>query len=98
MLSSSRTARGVSPSPHVFSRGKRFFSTSRTSWPASASQYAHAAPDGPPPTTSTSWTAESDVTAAAPPAPGRDQSRADICSLVAGRSLQAVSLEGHHVL
>src|SRR5438552_15787983 len=54
MSSSCLTARGVSPSPHVFSRGKRFFSTSSTSWPASANQYAHAAPEGPAPTTSTS--------------------------------------------
>src|SRR6476646_7031138 len=49
------TALGVSPSPQVFSRGKRFFSTTTTSWPASASQNAAAAPAGPPPTTSTSW-------------------------------------------
>ena len=48
MSSSWRTARGVSPSPQVFSRGKRFFSTTSTRWPASASQYPVAAPAGPP--------------------------------------------------
>ena len=34
--------------------GEHFFSTTTTSWPARASQYAVAAPAGPPPTTSTS--------------------------------------------
>jgi hypothetical protein len=38
MSSSWRTARGVNPSPQVFSLGYRFFSTTTTSWPASASQ------------------------------------------------------------
>src|SRR4051812_6533884 len=54
MSASCLTARGVSPSPHVLSRGNVFFSTTSTSWPASASQYAVAAPAGPPPTTRTS--------------------------------------------
>src|SRR4029079_1180193 len=49
------TARGVSPSPQVFSRGNCLRSTHTTSWPASANQYDAAAPAGPPPTTSTSW-------------------------------------------
>ena len=48
------TARGVSPSPQVFSRGKVLRSTTATSWPWRASQYAAAAPAGPPPMTSTS--------------------------------------------
>ncbi len=56
MSSNWRTARGVRPSPHVFSRGNRFFSTTSTRWPARASQYPVAAPDGPPPTTSASHT------------------------------------------
>src|SRR5580692_6645307 len=51
-----RTARGVSPSPQVFSRGNSFFSTTTTSHPASASQYPHEAPAGPAPTTTTSCT------------------------------------------
>ena len=38
MSSSCLTARGVSPSPHVFSRGNGFFSTTVTSWPWRASQ------------------------------------------------------------
>ena len=41
-----RTARGVSPSPQVFSRGNSLRSTTRTRCPSSASQYAAAAPDG----------------------------------------------------
>ena len=45
---------GVSPSPHVFSRGNCFLSTTRTRCPASASQCAAAAPEGPAPTTNTS--------------------------------------------
>src|SRR5450759_5976910 len=53
--SSWRTARGVSPSPHVLSRGNCLRSTTRTRWPASASQHAAAAPEGPPPTTNTSY-------------------------------------------
>src|SRR5919199_4434659 len=57
MSSSWRTARGVSPSPQVFSRGNCFFSTTITSWPASANQCAHADPAGPPPTTRTSCSA-----------------------------------------
>src|SRR5947209_3940237 len=55
MSSIAFTARGVSPSPQVFSRGNSFFSTKTTSWPALASQYDVAAPDGPPPITRTSW-------------------------------------------
>src|SRR4051794_7338159 len=54
MSASWRTARGVSPSPHVFSRGNVLRSTIVTSWPAWASQYPVAAPAGPPPTTRTS--------------------------------------------
>src|SRR4249919_3049564 len=54
MSMSCRTARGVSASPHVFSRGNVLRSTTHTSWPASASQYAVAAPAGPPPTIRTS--------------------------------------------
>src|SRR4051812_23062934 len=54
MSASCFTARGVSPSPQVFSRGNVLRSTTTTSWPASANQYAVAAPAGPPPTTSTS--------------------------------------------
>ncbi len=49
-----RTDRGVRPSPHVFSRGKDLRSSSKTSWPALASQYAQDAPDGPAPITRTS--------------------------------------------
>src|SRR5687768_668534 len=49
------TARGVRPSPHVFSRGNVFFSTITTSRPARPSQCPAAAPAGPPPMTSTSW-------------------------------------------
>src|SRR5688572_13379983 len=49
------TARGVRPSPHVFSRGNVFFSTITTSRPARASQCPAAAPAGPPPMTRTSW-------------------------------------------
>src|SRR5580700_8368828 len=56
MSASWRTARGVSPSPQVFSRGNSFFSTNTTSHPASASQYPHEAPAGPAPTTTTSCT------------------------------------------
>src|SRR5262245_57044440 len=57
MSSSSCTARGVSPSPHVFSRGNRLRSTAMTSTPALANQYAAADPAGPPPTTTTWWRA-----------------------------------------
>src|SRR5262245_24549267 len=49
------TARGVRPSPHVFSRGNVLPSTTTTSCPARASEYAVAAPAGPAPTTRTSW-------------------------------------------
>src|SRR6187401_318746 len=49
------TARGVRPSPQVFSRGKDLRSTTATSWPWRASQYAAEAPAGPAPTTRTSY-------------------------------------------
>ena len=61
MSCSWRTARGVSPSPQVFSRGKRFFSTTSTRRPRAASQNAAAAPDGPAPTTNTSYASVSRV-------------------------------------
>src|SRR5436190_13170883 len=48
------TARGVRPSPQVFSRGKRLRSTNTTSRPCSAAQYAAADPAGPPPMTNRS--------------------------------------------
>src|SRR5690606_5585303 len=48
------TARGVSPSPQVLSRGKALRSSTQTSWPALASQKPAAAPAGPPPMTRTS--------------------------------------------
>ncbi len=51
---SARVPRGVSPSPQTFSRGNVVFSSSRTSSPAVASQYAALLPDGPAPTTMTS--------------------------------------------
>src|SRR5699024_10547656 len=53
-LSSSPIARGVSPSPHVLSRGKTAASARSTSAPWVAVHAAAAAPDGPAPTTSTS--------------------------------------------
>jgi NADH-quinone oxidoreductase subunit A len=53
-----RTARGVSPSPQVFSLGSAFLSSRTTSHPALASQYAQLDPLGPAPTTITSWTTE----------------------------------------
>ena len=51
---SSATARGVSPSPHVLSRGNTAASASTTSSPARAAHAAAPAPAGPAPTTSTS--------------------------------------------
>src|SRR3954469_22378917 len=51
---SALTPRGVSPSPHTFSRGKVAFSRTTTSRPARASQYAALDPAGPAPTTTTS--------------------------------------------
>ncbi len=48
------TARGVSPSPQTFSRGKEVFSSSSTSRPVWASAWAVALPPGPAPTTMTS--------------------------------------------
>src|SRR5690349_10191306 len=51
---SSPIARGVSPSPHVLSRGNTAASTSTTSAPARAAHAAAADPAGPAPTTSTS--------------------------------------------
>ena len=51
---SSPIARGVSPSPHVLSRGKTAASTSTTSSPARALHAAAADPAGPAPTTRTS--------------------------------------------
>ena len=53
MLSSCLTARGVSPSPQILSRGNADFSSSSTSMPALARWYAVAAPAGPAPTTIT---------------------------------------------
>src|SRR5690349_3477290 len=58
MSSSCFTARGVRPSPQVFSRGKVLRSTTTTSWPWRASQYAAEAPAGPAPTTRTSYERE----------------------------------------
>ena len=54
MATSWRTARGVSPSPQILSRGKADFSRSSTSTPAFARWYAALAPAGPAPTTMTS--------------------------------------------
>ena len=51
---SSPTARGVSPSPQVLSRGKTAASAITTSAPERAAQAAAADPAGPAPTTSTS--------------------------------------------
>src|SRR6185437_14992721 len=45
---------GVNPSPQTFSRGNVVFSSTSTSSPAVASQYAALLPDGPAPTTMTS--------------------------------------------
>src|SRR4249919_3281871 len=55
MSCSCLTARGVRPSPQVFSRGNVLRSTTATSWPWRASQYAADAPAGPAPTTRTSY-------------------------------------------
>src|SRR5689334_21593642 len=55
MSSSCLTARGVRPSPQVFSRGKVLRSTTATSLSWRASQYAADAPAGPAPTTRTSY-------------------------------------------
>src|SRR5262245_51665150 len=54
MSASCLTARGVRPSPQVFSRGKVLRSTTATSCPCRANQYAADAPAGPAPTTRTS--------------------------------------------
>src|SRR5262249_20963083 len=60
MSTRARVPRGVSPSPHTFSRGKVAFSRSRTSSPALASQYVALLPAGPAPTTMASWASELD--------------------------------------
>ena len=54
MSSSCLTARGVRPSPQVFSRGNFLRSTIVTSCPCLASQKPAAEPAGPPPMTRTS--------------------------------------------
>lgn len=64
------TARGVSPSPHTFSRGKRAFSRRITSTPARARWYAAEEPAGPAPTT---------ITWASSPVRGTSRGSASVC-------------------
>src|SRR3954469_8162930 len=69
--SRTRSARGVSPSPQVLSRGKSALSSSRTSSPWRLRKCAAAEPPGPAPTTTTSCSCTTPEANAQPDVPDR---------------------------
>src|SRR5579863_4891932 len=71
MASSTRMARGVSPSPQVLSRGKSARSSSKTSSPCALRKWAAADPPGPAPTTTTSCACTTPQANAQPHVPDR---------------------------